>query len=174
MHAFDDDFDTDDTDLPDGDEAQVWQLLQLLNPGDEAAALAQFDDYREAVAALDGEAFEPVAVVARVIDWRAGFRLAPDDTRALVEVLDELCARWNVAIDWDGDPSDDEFHEQTDAAALLAIAHDRLAEAGYTLWMWDSGTDDCAGWITASGDAEPMRELAAVMGIDLHLGSDAG
>ena len=47
-----DDFDSSATDDPEEDslEARVWQLLLLINPGDEETALQQFTDYREAVA----------------------------------------------------------------------------------------------------------------------------
>ena len=43
-HAFDDE---DDMDLDDT-EALVWNLLVLINPGDEETALRQFAAYRDA------------------------------------------------------------------------------------------------------------------------------
>ncbi|TAL95674.1 MAG: hypothetical protein EPN69_05225 [Rhodanobacter sp.] len=169
----DDDFD-DDHDFDDGDdsvETRVWLLLLLINPGDEETALQQFTAYREAVA--DGAEAGPVELVAQVIDWRSGFKVAQDDLRSLVQALDELCARWNLSIDWDGDPDDDYF-DDADAGSLLGIACDRLAEAGYTLWTWETDDDSYAGWITLTCDNEPMRELATALHINLRLGSDVG
>lgn len=174
MHD-DDDFepgqDFDDED--DSVEARVWQLLLLINPGDEETALLQFNDYREAMAELDPDEVEPIELIGRVIDWRSGFIVDADDLRALVQAIDELVARWNLSIDWGGDPDDDEFFDDMDAAALLAIAYDRLAESGYTLWLWEADGARHAGWMTLVRDGEPMRELATTLGINLRLGSDA-
>ncbi len=167
---FEDDHDFDDED--DSVEARVWQLLLLINPGDEDAASLQFTDYREAVA--EGDETEPVELVARVIDWRSGFMVAEDDLRSLMQALDELSARWNLSIDWDGDPDDDDYFDDVDAAGLLGIACDRLAESGYTLWMWETDDDSYAGWITLSRDNEPMRELASALHINLRLARDFG
>lgn len=170
----DDDFepgqDFDDED--DSVEAKVWQLLLLINPGDEEGALQQFADYREAVA--DGDEAEPVELIARVIDWRSGFMVDAGDLRSLVQGLDELSARWNLSIDWGGDPDDDDFFDDTDAGTLLGIAYDRLAEFGYTVWAWETDDDSHAGWITLTRDNEPMRELATALHINLRLGSDVG
>ena len=175
MSHFDDDHDADD-DFAEADddsvEAQVWQLLQLINPGDEETALQQFAEYREAAAELDPDAFDPVQLVARVIDWRSGFLVDALDPRALVQAVDELSARWNLAIDWDGDPGDDEFFEDTDVPALFATAYDRLAEFGYTLWAWETDAGSYAGWMTLTVDSEPLRELATRLHINLRLGSE--
>ena len=172
MHDDDDfdagpDFDEEDASV----EAKVWQLLLLINPGDEDTALQQFADYREA-AEDDGD--EPLELVARVIDWRSGFNVGADDLRALVQAIDELVARWNLSIDWGGDPDDDDFFDEADAAGLLAIAYDRLAESGYTLWLREADDDRLTGWMTLARDSEPMRELATALHINLRLGSDAG
>lgn len=155
-------------------ESLVWQLLQLINPGDEDTALQQFDAYGEAAADEDPETLEPVELIARVIDWRSGYYIHPDDTRALVQALDELAARYNLDIDWDGDTQDDEFYEDVDAPALLGIAYDRLAQDGYTLWSWETRDGSVAGWMTLSRDGEPMRELAVTLGINLRLASEVG
>src|SRR6185437_6485710 len=165
-----DDRDFDDED--DSVEAKVWQLLLLINPGDEETALQQFSEYREAAA--EERSAEPVALVARVIDWRSGFMIAEDDLRSLVQALDELSARWNLSIDWDGDPDDDDYFDDADAGSLLGIAYDRLAESGYTLWTWETEDDSYAGWITLARDSEPMRELATALHINLRPGSDFG
>jgi hypothetical protein len=108
-----------------------------------------------------------------VIDWQSGFQVQADDLRTLVQAIDELCARWNLTIDWGGEPDDEEFFDELDAPALLATAYDRLAEFGYTLWLWETDRDSYAGWITLSRDSEPLRELATVLGINLRLGSEA-
>jgi len=175
MSFSDDDHDAADAfdDIGDASvETLVWQLLQLINPGDEDTALQQFDDYRQTVASLDEDGYEPVHMVAHVIDWRSGFHIDVGDTRALVQVIDELCARWNLSIDWNGDPTDDEFFEDVDGASLLGTACDRLAEYGYTLWTWEADDGSHAGWMTLTRDAESMRELATALGITLHLGSE--
>jgi hypothetical protein len=172
MHD-DDDFEPGE-DFGDGDdsvEAKVWQLLVLINPGDEETALQQFADYREA-AEDDGD--EPLGLIAQVIDWRSGFNVDADDLRALVQAIDELAARWNLSIDWGGDPDDDDFFDDADAAGLLSTAYDYLAESGYTLWLWEADGDRQAGWMTLTRDNEPMRELATALHINLRLGSDAG
>ena len=52
MNHSDDDFDTDHSahdDDESGLEASVWQLLLLINPGDDDAAFQQFAAYRDAV-----------------------------------------------------------------------------------------------------------------------------
>lgn len=154
-------------------EALVWQLLLVINPGDEEAALRQFDGYRDAVAAADDE-LEPMARLKDVIDWTSGFHVEADDPATFIDAANELAARWNLAIDWGvEDVGDDEFLADTDLPALMAVAYDRLREYGYTLWTWDTGSDAHAGWITLSRDDEAVRALASALGIDVRPGSDA-
>jgi hypothetical protein len=175
MNPSDDDFDTEhDFDEGAGDsvEAQVWQLLLLINPGDEETALQQFTAYRDAVAHADEDEVEPVAVIGQVIDWRSGFFVDADDMPSFVQAIDELSSRWNLSIDWGGDSDDDGFYDDHDVASLCAIAYDRLAEFGYTLWAWETDSDSYAGWITLTRDSEPLRELATALGINLRLGSE--
>jgi hypothetical protein len=177
MSSSDDDFDTerhfDEHDEEDESlDAHVWQLLLLINPGDDDTAFQQFTAYRDVVGDADEEDIEPVRVIGQVIDWRSGFQVDADDTRALVQAIDELVSRWNLSIDWEGDPEDDEFHADIDAASLFAIAYDSLAPHGYTLWARETDDGSYAGWITLTRDAEPMRELATALGINLRLGSD--
>jgi hypothetical protein len=180
MSSFDDDSDSerDFDDIEDDSlEARVWQLLLLINPGDEETALQQFTDYREAVAEIDADEVEsiegaPMEIIGRVIDWRSGFIVGARDLRSLVQAIDELSSRWNLSIDWNGDPDDDEFFDDLDAAALFSTAYDRLAEFGYTLWAWETDGDSYAGWMTLTRDGEPLRELATALGINLRLGSE--
>lgn len=166
----DDDFEEEEdrTDV----DVMVWQLLLLINPGDEESALQQFGEYQELTGDLDEESLQPMPYVAQAIDWRAGFQLDADDTRALVQAINELTARFNLHIDWQGDADEDEFHQEQDAATLFAIAYDRLAEAGYTLWSWEAEPGTVAGWLTQTRDNEAMREIATVLQINLRLGSD--
>lgn len=183
MNSFDDDDDGDNRDIAGFDhlgdedddslESQVWQLLRLINPGDEDSALQQFDAWREAFAATGDDA-EPLPLLVRVIDWRAGFHVDADDPRTLVQVLNELAARWNLAIDWNGDPDEEEFFADTDTGTLLALAFDRLAESGYTVWAWDTGDDAVSGVMTLRSDSEALRELATAMHIHVQPGSDFG
>lgn len=175
MSRDDDDFDIEhefDDIEEDSVEARVWQLLLLINPGDEESALQQFADYREAAAGIAPDELVPVELVGQVIDWRAGFSVDAHDLRSLIQAIEELAARWNLSIDWDGDPHDDEFFDDMDAASLFATAYDSLAGFGYTLWAWETTGDRYAGWMTLTRDGEPLRELAVELDINLRLGSD--
>ncbi|MGH8025994.1 MAG: DUF6630 family protein [Pseudoxanthomonas sp.] len=153
------------------DEALAWQLLLLVNPGDEETALRQFSHYRELQDGGPGS--EPVWLLKDAIDWTSGFFVDWKDNESFIDSVNELVRRWNLEIDWGGDPSDEEFLEQTDVPALMATAYDRLREHGYTLWTWDTGSDSHGGWITSSRDDEAMRLVAAALNIELRPGSDA-
>ncbi|MGF6495549.1 hypothetical protein ABIE56_003748 [Luteibacter sp. 621] len=175
MSDYDDDYDYErehDDDEEDSVESQVWHLLLLINPGDEDAAMQQFTAYRDDVEE-EGED-DPMAIVAKVTDWRSGFEVDADDTRALIDAIKELVSRWSgVEIDWGGDPDDDEFHEEVDGPEIFSRAFDSLNERGYTLWSREAEDDDVyAGWITSSRDDEQMRVLATQLGINLRLGKD--
>lgn len=179
MHTSDDDFgsghefEDDEGSL----DAYVWQLFLLINPGDDDAAFQQFGAYRDAVGDTPDDEVDVAQVVGQVVgqvaDWRAAFRADAQDTQALVQAIDELAARWNLVIDWNGDPQDDDFHAGADATELLATAYDQLAPHGYTLWLRDTDDDSFAGWMSLSRDTEAMRELATELGIHLRLGSEA-
>jgi hypothetical protein len=157
----------------DSTEALVWQLLLLINPGDEETALRQFGAYQDASAGADD--VETAWLLKDVIDWTSGFFVAATDSATFIDAIAELVARWNLRVDWGvEDPTDDDFLAATDVPALMAVAHDRLREYGYTLWTWNTSADDMhAGWITLSRDDEAMRALAAELGIELRAGSDA-
>jgi hypothetical protein len=165
-HAFDEDDDSLD--------AYVWQLFLMINPGDDDSAFQQFTAYREAVSDTPEDDIDVTESVIQVADWRAAFRVDAQDTRALVQAIDELAARWNITIDWDGDTDEDEFHADIDAADLLGTAYDNLAPHGYTLWVLDTDDDAVAGWMSLSRDIEPMRELATELGVHLHRGNEMG
>jgi hypothetical protein len=161
-------------DEDDTDEALVWQLLLLINPGDEETALQQFSAYREALAEGSGDDAEPVWLLKDVIDWRSGFYIDAKDTQSLIDAINELAARWNLRLDWGvEDPTDDEFLAATDVPSLMATAYDRLREYNYTLWTWNTGDDAHAGWISRSSDDEAMQAVAAALAIELRAGSDA-
>ena len=166
-----------DVDEDDTTEALVWQLLLLINPGDEETALQQFAAYREALADSGGDDDQPVWLIRDVIDWRSGFHVDAQDTQSLVDSVTELAARWNLRVDWGvEDPTDAEFLAATDVPALMATAYDRLREYHYTLWTWNAagdGDEVHAGWITLSRDDEAMQAVAAALGIELRAGSDA-
>jgi hypothetical protein len=163
--------DEDDIDLDDA-EALVWNLLTLINPGDEETALRQFAAYRDTAGEPDaGE--QTIWFIKEVIDWTSGFYVDEKDSEVLIDCLNQLAARYGIDIDWGGDPSDDDFLEGTDVPALLNTAYDRLREHGYTLWNWSTGNEAYAGWTALSRDDEAMQQLASVMGIDLRRGSDA-
>lgn len=181
MNAPDDDYDGDDysdgydSDLDEaGSEALVWQLLLLINPGDEESALQQFADYREALNEAGGETDEPVWLIKDAIDWKAGYYVDWKDSESFIDSINELAARWNLRIDWGtDDTADPEFLDGTDIPALMATAHDRLREHGYTLWTWNTGADSYAGWIALRRDDEGLQMLATALGIEARPGSDA-
>lgn len=168
--------DENDDLLPDDPEAAleawVWRLLLLINPGDEDAAMRHFAAWRDAFAEAGGEPERALPTLAAAVDWSAGFRA--DDTATLVQALAELAMRWNLRIDWGGDPDDEDFQAGHEGEDLLAVAYDRLLEHGYTTWIYESDAAAWAGWITRSDDAEPMREAATALGINLRPACDAG
>ena len=193
MHAPDREFDPDDNfensreleiplhdeDDEAGTDALVWQLLLVINPGDEETALRQFDAWRDvATDDEDPDNEAPIWRLKDVIDWTSGFHVDADDPATFIDAIAELAARWNLAIDWGvEDPGDDEFLAGTDVPALMATAYDRLREYGYTLWTWNTadgpGGEAHAGWITLSRDDEAVRALAPALGIEVRPGSDA-
>ena len=178
MHAPDTEFDPDDNyasgfepemeiDEEAGTEALVWQLLLLINPGDEtrpaASALAGGDHRRS------DEEFEPAWVLKDIIDWKSGFQIHDDDATAFVEAISELVSRWNLELDWGvDDPTDDEFLDSASVPGLLQVAYDALRSYGYTLWVWETGTESTAGWIALSRDDDAMRVIAPALGIELR------
>ncbi|MCL7715305.1 DUF6630 family protein [Stenotrophomonas mori] len=173
------DYEDSDERVPefDGDDhpARVWNLLWLINPGDEDAALQQFDAWREARAGAEedgaGEAW--LWDLKDAIDWRAGFHVDAADVESFVAALDELAARWNLAIDWGGDLDDEDFTADLDVATLMGTAYDRLREHGYSLWAWNTGGGSHAGWIALSRDDEAMLALCSLLGVEVRPGSDA-
>jgi hypothetical protein len=182
MHPTDPEFDPDDNfangfhaegeiDEDAGTEGLVWQLLLLLNPGDEETALQQFGDYQDQTADAGEDEFEPAWVLKDIIDWKSGFQVHDEDAAAFVESVTELVARWNLELDWGvEDPTDDEFLADADMATLVQTAYDALRAYGYTLWLWETGTETTAGWITLSRDDEAMRAIAPALGIEVRPG----
>ncbi|MDG2537826.1 hypothetical protein P5Y53_09150 [Dyella jiangningensis] len=166
-HHFHDD---DDSSL----EAYVWQLLLLINPGDDDTAFQQFAAYRDAVGGTPDDEVDVAQAVGQVADWRSTFHVGAEDTRGLVQALEELAARWNLAIDWNGDTDEDDFHADVDPTELVVTAYDNLAPHGYTLWVRETDDDSLAGWMTLSRDTEAMRELATELGVHLRRGNELG
>lgn len=149
-------------------EAVAWQLLLLINPDDEDAAMQQFAACRDA---LD-EGSDPVEAVRDAIDWKSGFSIAGDDPGGLIEVVDELASRFNLRIDWGvEDPTDEEFLDEAEVTSLIATAFDRLREHHYTLWTYETGGDDHAGWITRQRDDEALPVVAAALGFHVRPGA---
>ncbi|WP_234446488.1 hypothetical protein [Luteimonas sp. MC1750] len=185
MHAPDREFDPDDNyasgfdhemevDEEAGTEALVWQLLLLINPGDEDTAMRQFGAWQDATADAREDEVEPVWLLKDIIDWTSGFQIHDDDAAAFVESITELVARWNLELDWGvEDPTDDEFLDAARTPDLLHVAYDALRSYGYTLWIWETGTDTVAGWITLSRDDEALRAIAPALGIELRTAAQA-
>ena len=167
-HAFDDE---DDMDLDDT-EALVWNLLVLINPGDEETALRQFAAYRDATGEAGTEPDQVLWTLKDAIDWTSGFYVDWKDIDSFVAAIDELAARWNLRIDWGGDLDDEDFAQDLDVPALMTTAHDRLREHGYTVWNWNTGGDGYAGWIALSRDDEAMLALCSLLGVEVRPGSD--
>ena len=154
-----------------GTEALAWQLLLLINPGDEETALQQFGAYQDATADLGEDEFEAAWVLKDIIDWKSGFQVHDEDAAAFVEAIDELVSRWNLELDWGvEDPTDDDFLAAASVPQLLHVAYDALRSYGYTLWLWETGTETTAGWIALSRDDEAMRAIAPLLGIELRPG----
>ena len=159
----------DDAD-PDEDaalEAVAWQLLLLINPDDEDGAMEQFGRCREALA--DGA--DPVEALRDAIDWRAGFHVGESDPAGLIDVLDELAARFNLRIDWGDDADDDDFLENAEVPALISVAFDRLREHHYTLWTYETGDHTHAGFIARQRDDEALRMVAGALGFHVRTGA---
>ncbi|MGO1070281.1 DUF6630 family protein [Lysobacter sp. CA199] len=156
------------------EETLIWQLLLLINPGDEDTALQQFARFREAREEAGEDGTEAVDIVQDVIDWTSGYHVDWKDTESFIDSIAQLASRWNLRVDWGvEDPTDDEFLDRTDVPELMSIAHDRLREHGYTVWNRDTGGDAYAGWIALRRDDENMQAVAAALGIDIRPGSDA-
>lgn len=177
MSLPDHEFDPDDNYLDDaeragidddaGTEALVWQLLLIINPGDEDAALQQFTAFQDALAGDDADDADLPALLRDVTDWKSGFHIAETDTAGLIECLAELAARFNLDFDWGvEDPTDDGFLARITAGELLQAAHDQLRLEGYTLWTWETGTETHAGWMSSTSDDEGVRIVAAALGFD--------
>lgn len=168
----DDGYDFADDDREFDDEALVWQLLLLINPGDEDTAAQQFGRFREA--REEGEAGDIADLVQEIVDWTSGYYVDWKDTETFIDAIAQLAARWNLRVDWGvEDPGDEDFLAGTDVPELMARAYDRLREHGYTLWNRDTGGDAYAGWIALRRDDENMQAVCAALGIDIRPGSDA-
>ncbi len=192
MTAHDPEFDPDDNfanslesgtgvdlELADTREALVWQLLLLINPGDEESALQQFSAYREALEAAGPDEVEPLWLLKDLIDWKSGFFVGEDDAVSFIDTITELAARWNVVVDWGvEDASDEDFLAEAEVPSLMAVAADRLREYGYSLWTWNTASGPHgeegvhAGWITLSSDDEAMQEVAQALEIEVRPASD--
>ena len=145
-------------------EAVAWQLLLLINPGDEDAAALQFAQVRDAL----GGGGEAMDAIRDAIDWKAGFFLAEDDAAGVVEALDELGARVGVRFDWDLDDDADDALADADAGTLLSRAAVQLRERGYSLWLWETGSEHVAGWIAARADDEALPMVAGAIGFHVR------
>ncbi|MGO4552273.1 hypothetical protein AB4059_14390 [Lysobacter sp. 2RAF19] len=145
-------------------EAVAWQLLLLINPGDEDSAQLQFSEIRDALAS----GAEPIDAIRDAIDWKAGFFLPEDDAGGVVEAIDELAARVGVRVDWDLDDEADDALADADVGSLLSRAAVQLRERGYSLWSWEGGSEHVAGWIAARSDDEAVPAVAGALGFHVR------
>ncbi|AAM42927.1 hypothetical protein JH314_02970 [Xanthomonas campestris] len=167
--------DLEEADDVDDHPGRVWNLLVLINPGDEETALGQFDAWREAQAEADEDDEDDAWLWALkdAIDWRSGFYVDWKDTDSFIAAIDELSSRWNLRIDWGGDLDDEDFANGLGVPDLMAVAFDRLREHGYSLWNWNTGGDAYAGWIALSRDDDAMLALTSLMDVEVRLGNEA-
>lgn len=147
-------------------EQVAWQFLLLVNPDDEDAALQQFAAFQSALAE-GGDGGDPAWRLREAIDWKAGFQVAEDDAQELMEVLDELAARWRLRVDWG---LDEDADGPPDTAELLHAAFAQLREHHYSLWTLDTGEATLAGWITRERDEEAMHLVAGALGLPARPG----
>lgn len=148
-------------------DALVWQLLLLINPGDEDAALQQFAGFQDALDGGDAADIDAVWLLKDVIDWKSGFHVDEREPGTLVDSINELAARYGLRLDWGIDDAIDTAEvDGVQMTDLLDTAFDQLRLDGYTLWTWETGTDAVAGWMTRSGDDEGMRVIASELAID--------
>ncbi|MEZ5464297.1 MAG: hypothetical protein R3F22_03515 [Lysobacteraceae bacterium] len=155
-------------------EEHVWHLLLLINPGDEESALQQFGEWQERMQESSEDDDETLLVLRDVIDWKSGFRVPLDEPDVLMDALTELASRVGVHIDWDVD-DDEDATDDADSASLIAQAHDRLRQDGYSLWTWsprgESDEDIVSGWLTPRFEDQPLRDICEALGIELRAGS---
>ena len=159
----------DDIDEDAATEQLAWQWLLYVNPDDEDGAQEQFAAWQEAWLAAGGNEgdADPVAALEAVTDWRSSVQVDVDDAAALVDGLTQLAARVDVHIDWGvDDPADD-----ADPESLMAEAHAALRQHGYTLWVWDAGSDTSAAWLAYRRDDDAVRTLASALGIPVRAGA---
>jgi len=148
-------------------EVVAWQFLLLANPGDEDAALRQFQAFQLALSER-ADVMEAGDLLLQAIDWQAGFHVADDDAQGLMEVLDELASRWRLHIDWE---LDDDAVTLPDPQALLRLAFAQLRERHYSLWTLETGEDTLAGWITREEDEEAMLLVVSALGMQARIGT---
>ena len=159
----------------DGFEARVWNLLVLINPGDEELALQQFNRWREHLAE-DGQPLEAdsdwLPALFTAIAWQSGFEGERDDLESLQSAVNELSARFNLQLDWGGDLDDEDFAEGLDGVQLMSTAFDRLREHNYTLWSVDAGSDGFTGVMALTRDDDARLALCSLLNVEIRLGSD--
>ena len=170
------DFEEDAHDFDEDDfEARAWNLLALINPGDEELALQQFNRWRELLAE-QGEPLEAdsdwLPPLFSAIGWQSGFEVERDDLDALMSAVNELSARFNLQLDWGGDLDDEDFAAGLDGVQLMSTAFDRLRENNYTLWSVDAGSDGFTGWMALTRDDDAMLALCSLLNVEVRLGSD--
>lgn len=153
-------------------EMIAWQFLLLVNPDDEDAAQEQFAAFQQTIE-KQGDDADPAVLLREVIDWKSGFCVHEQDAQALMEVVDELVARWQLRIDWGLDDDDDDDHddgEKPDPADLLQSAYAQLRAHHYSLWTVETGEHTLAGWIIRERDEETMQLVAAALGMHARVG----
>lgn len=170
------DFEESENDFDEADfEARIWNLLVLINPGDEELALQQFNRWRELLAE-QGEPLEAesdwLPPLLAAINWQSGLEVEREDLESLMSAVNELSARFNLQVDWGGDLDDEDFARELDGVQLMSTAFDRLREHNYTLWSVDAGSDGFTGWMALTRDDDAMLALCSLLNVEVRLGSD--
>lgn len=159
----------------DGFEVWVWNLLVLINLGDEELVLQQFNCWCEYLFE-DGQLLEVdsdwLLVLFIVIVWQFGFDVECDDLELLQLVVNELLVCFNLQLDWGGDLDDEDFVEGLDGVQLMVIVFDCLCEYNYMLWSVDVGSDGFVGVMVLICDDDVMLVLCLLLNVEIWLGSD--
>lgn len=148
------------------------ELLRLINP-EPALADEQWTSLQALLAEEDNEWEETGLMWAfkEAVDWTSGFFVDWKDTESFVQAIDTLASLWKVSVDWGTeDALDDDFLEEHDVPALMAIAHASLQAQGMDLWSWDTDGDCYSGFLARTDDAGRVQTQAESLDVQILTG----
>ena len=156
--------------------AAVANLIALISPDAEMAQelAADFEDAEgdpDAGAETEGAAL--MWALKEVGDWKTVFYVDWKDTESFVQSIATLCELRGVELDWGcDDPLADEFLDEQDVPALIALAHAALVPHGLSLWSWDTEGDCYSGFITQRADEGAVRTISRCLGVEFRAGDE--